>query len=55
MGWNPNVEHGDVDASDDNSGGPFDLHDPLSVFGYHVDSVDDNLHQQLDLKHPKEE
>jgi hypothetical protein len=55
MCWNPDDENGDVDASDENDGAPFQLSDSAAVFSNESDPIDDNLHEQLDLEHPKEE
>ena len=55
MGGDPYTEHGDVDARYHGRGAPFQL--PNSVLAFCDDGypVDDNLHEQLDLKDPKEE
>lgn len=55
MGRNPNSENGDVDKSDSNSSAPFYPEDSRSMFGDDRDSVDDDLHKQLDFQDPEEE
>lgn len=47
---NPDAEYRNIDASDDYCHSPFD---PLSltlVLHYHPHSVDDDLHEKLDLE-----
>lgn len=53
--WNPDTEDGDVDGRDDDDSSPLDVTDCLSVFSDERDTVDDDLHEQLDLEDPKEE
>lgn len=55
MSRNPYAKHRDVDCSDGRSGHPFDFHDEVPVFGNNVDSIDDNLHEQLDFEYPEEQ
>jgi hypothetical protein len=55
MCWDPDDENGDVNAGDENDGAPFEISDGFAMFGNESDTVDDNLHEQLNLKHPKEE
>ena len=51
---NPNNENGNVDSGNDNNGSPFDIADCAATFGDKGYTVDDDLHQQLDLEDPKE-
>jgi hypothetical protein len=55
MCWNPNDENGDVDAGEQNDGAPFQIPDSAAMFGNESDPIDNNLHEQLNLEHPKEE
>jgi hypothetical protein len=55
MRWDPNNKDGNVHKSDENSCAPFQLEDCRSMFGDDRNSVDDNLHKQLDLEDPKEQ
>ncbi len=55
MRWNPNAEDGDVDCRDDDECTPFDVADGISMFGNECNTIDDDLHEQLDLEHPEEE
>jgi hypothetical protein len=48
------AKDGNVDARHDGGSSPFDLGDCASVFGDDGDSVDDDLHQELDFKDPEE-
>jgi hypothetical protein len=52
---NENAKNGDVDASNQSSGAPFQFKDSRSVFSDDGDSVDDNLKKQLYFKNPKEQ
>lgn len=51
----PDTEDGDIDCGDDNEGTPLDVADSLAMFSDQSNSVDDDLHEQLDLENPKEE
>jgi hypothetical protein len=55
VGGNPDGEDGDVDGSDDDDGAPLDVADGISVLSNECDSIDNNLHEQLDLKDPEKE
>ena len=55
MGGDPDGEDGNVDGSDDDDGTPLDVADGISVFSNEGNSIYDDLHEQLDFKHPKEE
>lgn len=55
MRWNPDAEDGDVDRRDDDDGSPFDVPDSFAMFSDERDTVDDDLHEQLNLEHPEEE
>lgn len=55
MGGDENAKHSNIHTSHDPSSGPFHDCNRFSMFGDDGDSVDDDLHQQLYLKHPKEE
>jgi hypothetical protein len=55
VGGNPDGKDGDVDGSDDNDCAPLDVADSISVLSNECDSIDNNLHEQLDLKDPEEE
>jgi hypothetical protein len=50
----PNVEHADVDQSDNNGCTNHDVPRPLTVWDNNTDTVDDNLKKQLDLNTPPE-
>jgi len=50
----PDAENGDVDGSDENDGTPLDVTDCVSMFGDKCNSVDDDLHEQLDFEDPEE-
>lgn len=54
VGGNPDAEDSDVDCSDENDGAPFDVAYSVSVLRDKGNSVDDNLHKQLNLEHPEE-
>lgn len=55
MRWDPNNKNGNVHKSDENGRAPFQLEDCRSMFSDYRNSVDDNLHKQLDLEHPEEQ
>lgn len=55
MRRDPDAEDGDINGSDDYNGTPLDVADSISMFGDECDSVDDDLHEQLNLKDPEEE
>jgi hypothetical protein len=52
--WDEDAEHSNVDTRYGESGTPFYSLDCLSRLGNDTDSVDDDLHQKLDLKYPEE-
>jgi len=52
MRWDPNAEDRDVDSSDDDYSSPLDTPYRVSVFRDQGNSVDDDLHEKLDLKGP---
>lgn len=53
--WNPDTEDGDIDGRDDDDGPPLDVPDSVAMFSDERNTVDDDLHEQLDLEHPEEE
>ena len=55
MGRNPDTEDGDVDGSDDYNGTPLDVADCVSMLSDKSNTVDDDLHEQLDLENPEEQ
>lgn len=55
MSWNPDIEDGNIDGGNDTSSDPLDLDNGILVLGYHVDPVDDDLHQTLDFEDPEEQ
>ena len=55
MGWYPDTKDGNVDHGDEHSGTPFHPPDCLWTLCDDSNSVDDDLHQELDLKDPEEE
>ena len=55
MSWDPDAEHGDIDHRDDHGSAPFDSYHQLSIISDNIDPVDNDLHQQLDFKDPKEQ
>lgn len=55
MRRDPDAEDGNVDHRDDSSGTPFQPAHKYLVIRDNSDSVDDNLHQQLNFKHPEEQ
>lgn len=50
VGGYPDAEDRNVDCSDDNNGSPLDVADSLAVLGDEGNSIDDNLHEQLNLE-----
>lgn len=54
VGRDPDAENSNVDGSDDNDGTPFDVADSVSMLGNKGDTVDDNLHEQLNFEDPEE-
>lgn len=54
MCGDPDAEDGNVDACNDESSAPFELSDGAFMFGDYCDSVDNDLHEQLNLEDPKE-
>lgn len=55
MRRNPDNEYRNVDCGNQDGGAPLDVSDGASMFSNECDSVDNNLHEHLDLEHPKEE
>lgn len=55
MRRNPYTEDGDVYGSDDNNSAPFQRPDCTAVFCDERNTVDDDLHEQLDLEDPEEQ
>jgi hypothetical protein len=55
VGWDPNAEDRDVDGSNDDYGSPLDPPYCITVLRNQCNSVDDDLHQKLDLEGPAEE
>ena len=51
----PDTEDSDVDSGDDDYGAPFDIADCAAVFSNKGDTIDDDLHKELDLEDPEEE
>lgn len=51
----PDTEDGDVDGADDDQSAPFEVADGAAVLGDEGNSVDDDLHEELDLECPEEE
>ena len=54
MSWNEDACHHNIDYSDNQCCGPSDSDNLVFVICHNIDPVDDNLHQQLDLKDPKQ-
>lgn len=52
---NPDTEDSDIDGGDDNDCTPLYIADSVSVFSDQCNSIDDDLHEQLDLEDPEEE
>lgn len=52
MCGDPDAEDGNIDACNDEGSAPFELSDGAFMFGDNCDSVDDDLHEQLNLKDP---
>lgn len=52
MCWDPNTENSDVYRCDDSHGPPFQRLHRTSMLSDERNSVDNNLHQQLDLEYP---
>lgn len=55
MGWDPDAEDGDVDDCDDQRGAPFHPPHCFLAVRNHCNPIDDDLHQELNFKHPEEE
>jgi hypothetical protein len=55
MRRDPDAKDGHVDGGDDGGGSPLEQTDGLLALGNDGDSVDDDLHEQLDLEDPEEE
>jgi hypothetical protein len=53
MRRNPDTEDSDVDGRDENDSSPLDSLDSLAVFSDECDSVDDDLHKQLNFENPE--
>jgi hypothetical protein len=52
MCWDPDDEDGNVDAGDESNSAPLQSCNSTTVLGDQGNSVDDNLHQELDFEHP---
>lgn len=50
---NPDAKHCNVDASNGKGGAPFELEYGTPVFCNDGNSIDDDLHEQLDLENPE--
>src|SRR5690349_14068146 len=55
MRWKPNAANNNDDGGDSNSCSPLHLLDEVFVVCNNVYSVDNNLHQTLDLAYPVDE
>lgn len=55
MGRDPDAKHHDIDGRDNPSCNPFDFYDETPVFSNNIDSIDDDLHEQLNFEHPEEQ
>ncbi len=71
MGWNPDCEDGDIDARTgrtsvssspsgfrsvhDQCGSPLDLPNQPPIVDHDCNPIDDDLHEQLDFKHPQKQ
>ena len=55
MRRDPDAEDGNVDGSDEDEGTPFEFLNRTAVLGDECNSIDDDLHEQLNLKHPEEQ
>ena len=54
MSWNPDTHNHDVHRSNENDSSPLQSPHGSTMFRNEGDSVDDDLHQELDLKDPAE-
>jgi hypothetical protein len=55
MGRDPDAKDCDVDQSDENGGAPLQSPNSGPLLRDDRDSVDDDLHEQLDLENPEKE
>lgn len=55
MRRDPDAKDGHVDGGDDGGSSPLEQADGLLALGDDGDSVDDDLHEQLDLEDPEEQ
>jgi len=55
MRGDPDAEDGNVDSSNEGSGSPFYVTNCATVLGDQSDTVNDDLHEQLELEDPEEE
>jgi hypothetical protein len=55
MSGDPDAEYGNVDGGDQDDSAPFEPLDRTAMLSDERDSVDDDLHQQLDLEDPEEQ
>lgn len=53
IGWYPNADDGNIDEDEQSEGSPFDAEDSRPIHGKDGDTVDDYLHQSMDLEAPK--
>lgn len=52
VGWNPDDEDCDIYGGYEYNGAPFDLVQGAAVFDDQAEAIDDDLHEQLNLKDP---
>lgn len=55
MRWDPNTEDCNIYSSDDSDSSPFEFFHRATMLSNESDSIDDDLHQKLDLKDPADE
>lgn len=55
MRRDPDAEDSNIDGCNHSHSPPFDTPYRLSVLSYKSDTIDDNLHKQLDFKNPAKE
>lgn len=53
IGWDPDADNGNVDEDEKGEGAPFDAEDCRPIYGKDGDTVDDDLHESVDLEAPK--
>lgn len=54
MGGDPDNEDSNIDSGDNSHSAPFDVANCFVMLGDKCDTVDDDLHKQLDLEDPEE-